>query len=144
MRKRATRTLFFTLLPAAALLVVACVRQVARARTFQLFGTLVSEAKPGERIVALTLDDGPGPVLVDSLVDVLRTHDAHATFFLTGRELAESPEAGRELVAAGHELGNHAYTHDHLILIPPSRVRREVERTDSLLRAAGQREPIWF
>jgi peptidoglycan-N-acetylglucosamine deacetylase len=75
---------------------------------------------------------------------VLRTHGAHATFFLTGRELAESPEAGAKLVAAGHELGNHSYSHPHFFLLAPSRIREEVERTDSLLRAAGQRGTIYF
>jgi peptidoglycan-N-acetylglucosamine deacetylase len=134
----------YAMLPAALLLILAGVRELARARTFQLFGTLVASAEPRERIVALTLDDGPGDVIVDSLVDVLRTHGAHATFFLTGRELAESPEAGAKLVAAGHELGNHSYSHPHFFLLAPSRIREEVERTDSLLRAAGQRGPIWF
>jgi peptidoglycan-N-acetylglucosamine deacetylase len=134
----------YAMLPAALLLILAGVRELARARTFQLFGTLVASAEPRERIVALTLDDGPGDVIVDSLVDVLRTHGAHATFFLTGRELAESPEAGAKLVAAGHELGNHSYSHPHFFLLAPSRIREEVERTDSLLRAAGQRGTIYF
>ena len=94
--------------------------------------------------MALTLDDGPVDTVVDSLIDVLRAHDARATFFLTGRELAEAPEAGAKLVAAGHELGNHSDTHRRMIFVTPGRVRDEVERTDSLLRAAGQRGPIWF
>jgi len=144
MPKQATRVLFVALLPIAVLLLLASVRAVASARTFQLFGTLVSEAQPRDRLVALTLDDGPGDAMVDSLIDVLRTHGAHATFFLTGRELAQSPDAGAKLVAAGHELGNHTYTHRHMILVSPAGVRREIERTDSLLRAAGQRGPIWF
>lgn len=139
-----TRVLRYAALPAIALLILAGVRELARARTFQLFGTLVSSTAPHERIVALTLDDGPGDGIVDSLIDVLRAHRARATFFLTGRELAESPEAGAKLVAAGHELGNHSYTHPHFFLLSPTRVREEVERTDALLRAAGQRGPIYF
>jgi peptidoglycan/xylan/chitin deacetylase (PgdA/CDA1 family) len=142
--KPSTRIALFVVLPALVLLALSGLRSVARARTFQLFGTLVAEAHPRDRIVALTLDDGPVRAVVDTLIEVLGAHGARATFFLTGRELAEAPEAGRKLVAAGHELGNHTDTHRRMIFVSPSRVRDEVERTDSLLRAAGQRGPIWF
>lgn len=142
--KSGMRLLTYAMIPVALMLALAGVRQLARSRTFQLFGTLVAETKPRERIVALTLDDGPGDAIVDSLIDVLRVHAAHATFFLTGRELAASPEAGVKLLAAGHELGNHTYTHRRMVLVTPGRIREEVERTDSLLRLVGQRGPIWF
>ena len=142
--KSPIRTALVVTLPIIVLLALAGVRNVARSRTFQLFGTLVAEAHPRDRIVALTLDDGPIDTVVDSLIDVLRAHDARATFFLTGRELAAAPEAGAKLVAAGHELGNHSDTHRRLIFVTPGRVRDEVERTDSLLRAAGERGPISF
>lgn len=126
------------------LLVLTSVRALARSRTFQLFGTLVAETHPRDRIVALTLDDGPVDAITDSLIELLRAHGAHATFFLTGGELAASPRSGAKLIAAGHELGNHTYTHRRMVLVTPGRIREEVERTDSLLRAAGQRGPIWF
>jgi len=142
--KAPTRVVLVVTLPVVVLLALAAVRSVARARDFQLFGTLVAEAHPRERIVALTLDDGPVESMVDTLIDVLRAHDARATFFLIGHELAAAPEAGAKLAAAGHELGNHSDTHRRMILVTPSRVRAEVERTDSLLRVAGQRGPIWF
>lgn len=142
--KSPIRVAMWVTLPIILLLVLAGLRSVARARTFQLFGTLVAEAHPRDRIVALTLDDGPIDSVVDSLIDVLRVHRARATFFLIGRELAEAPEAGAKLVAAGHELGNHSNTHRRMILVTPGLVRDEVERTDSLLRTAGQRGPIWF
>ena len=138
------RVAMWVTLPIVVLLVLAGLRSVARSRTFQLFGTLVAEAQPRDRIVALTFDDGPVGTVADSLIDVLRAHGARATFFLTGRELSEAPAAGAKLVAAGHELGNHSYTHRRMIFVTPGRVREEVERTDSLLRAAGQHGPIWF
>jgi peptidoglycan-N-acetylglucosamine deacetylase len=139
-----TRLLLVALVPAVGLLVLFGVRQLARSRTFQLFGRLVAETQPRDRIVALTLDDGPSDAIADSLIDVLRAHGAHATFFLIGRELAASPEAGAKLVAAGHELGNHTWSHARLIFKTTPRLRAEIERTDSLLRAVGQRDPIWI
>ena len=144
MVKSGHRIWLLVTVPAVVLLVLAGIRQLARSRTFQLFGVLVTETHPRERIVALTLDDGPNGTVADSLIGVLRAHGAHATFFVTGGELAASPAAGAKLVAAGHELGNHTYTHRRMVLVTPGRIRDEVERTDSLLRAAGQRAPIWF
>jgi len=141
---RSRRLLLLGSVPLFAALLLAGLRQLARSRTVQLFGPLVAETHPRDSLVALTFDDGPGDVVVDSLIEVLRAHGARATFFLTGRELAESPEAGQKLVAAGHELGNHSYSHGRMVLVSPKRVREEVERTDSLLRAVGQRGPIWF
>ena len=142
--KRPRRWLLIVGAPLAALTFLTCIRQLARSRTVQLAGRLVAEAHPRDSLVALTFDDGPVAALVDSLVDVLRTHGARATFFVTGRELAESPAAGEKLVAAGQELGNHSYSHRRLVLVSARQVREEIEHTDSLLRAVGQRGPIWF
>jgi peptidoglycan/xylan/chitin deacetylase (PgdA/CDA1 family) len=142
--KSAYRLWMLVTVPMAVLLVLASVRALARSRTFQLFGTLVAETHPRDSVVALTLDDGPVGELADSLIDVLRAHGAHATFFVTGGELAASRDVGAKLVAAGHELGNHTYTHRRMVLVTRGRIREEVERTDSLVRAAGQRGPIWF
>jgi peptidoglycan/xylan/chitin deacetylase (PgdA/CDA1 family) len=141
---RSRRLIVIAVVPLIALTCALGLRQLARSRTVQLFGRLVAEAPRGDSLVALTLDDGPVAGVVDSLIDVLRTRGARATFFVTGRELAGSPDAGRKLVAAGHELGNHSYSHRRMVLISMGRVRGEVERTDSLLRAVGQRGPIWF
>src|SRR6188472_1674850 len=92
------RVMLAAVVPVVGLLFLAGLRELARSRTFQLFGRLVAEASPRERIVALTFDDGPGDRMVDSLVDELRAHGAHATFFVIGRELATSPDAGAKLV----------------------------------------------
>lgn len=142
--RRATRVLLLAAVPAVLLLALLAVRELARARTFQVAGALVAEVPVRDSIVALTFDDGPGDVIVDSLIDVLRAHGAHATFFLTGRELAESPEAGAKLVAAGQELGNHSWSHRRMIFLTRPRIASEIQRTDSLLHAVGQRDPIWF
>lgn len=119
-------------------------KAVATSRTFQLFGTLVARVPTSQPTVALTFDDGPVAERVDTLLAILAHHGVQATFFVTGQELARAPEAGRRLLEAGHELGNHTYSHRRMALILPSTARREVERTDTLLRAAGQASPIYF
>jgi peptidoglycan/xylan/chitin deacetylase (PgdA/CDA1 family) len=118
-------------------------RQLARARTVQVFGHVVARAETTEQRVALTFDDGPTVALVDSVQRVLAARGVRATFFVTGAELAKAPEAGRRLVDAGHELGNHTYSHARMVLRSPSFVRSEIEPTDSLIRAVGHDGAIY-
>ena len=128
----------------AAALGVASFHALARSRTVQVFGTVLARVATLEPRVALTFDDGPTSARVDTLVGLLGARGVQATFFVTGRELTTAPEAGRRLVAAGHELGNHTYSHRRLVLVAPGTVRAEVERTDSLIRAVGHVGPIPF
>ncbi|HUF27873.1 MAG TPA: polysaccharide deacetylase family protein [Gemmatimonadaceae bacterium] len=136
------------LLAAVALLAVTAslfgLRSLARSRTFQLFGTIVAHAPTPERRVALTFDDGPSLGPIDTILSMLAARDVRATFFVTGAELAASPDAGRRLVEAGHELGNHTYSHRRMALVSSGVVRAEVEPTDSLIRASGHDGPIYF
>src|SRR5688500_7746414 len=92
-------------------------RALARARTFQLFGTLVARVPTEERRVALTFDDGPTTARVDTILRILAARDVRATFFVIGRDLEDHMDAGRKLVAAGHELGNHSYSHPRLAFV---------------------------
>lgn len=119
-------------------------RSLARSRTVQLFSAPVGRVATTDSVVALTFDDGPTEQLTDSLIRILESRDVRATFFVIGAEVARAPEAARALMAEGHELGNHSYTHKRMILRRPSDLRDEIERTDSLLRVAGATGPIYF
>jgi peptidoglycan/xylan/chitin deacetylase (PgdA/CDA1 family) len=119
-------------------------RALARSRTVQLFGTIVHRVPTAERRVALTFDDGPTSARLDTLLEVLAARGVQATFFVTGKELAAAPDAGRRLVAEGHELGNHSYSHRRMTLVSDETVAAEVETTDSLIRETGFHGPIYF
>jgi peptidoglycan/xylan/chitin deacetylase (PgdA/CDA1 family) len=92
----------------------------------------------------LSFDDGPVASIADSLIEVLAARGVRATFFVIGRDLASTPDVGRRLVAAGHELGNHSYSHKRMVLKSPGFIRREVETTDSLIRSVGELGEIFF
>lgn len=113
-------------------------------RSVQLFGGLVTRVETTAPVVALTFDDGPTPEGTDGILSILSQSGVRATFFLTGAELERNPEAGRQILAAGHEVGNHSYSHRRMVLRSPAWIRREVERTDSLIRALGYTGPIAF
>jgi peptidoglycan/xylan/chitin deacetylase (PgdA/CDA1 family) len=119
-------------------------RQVARSRTYQLFGDIIYRVDTERPRVALTFDDGPAAGTLDSIMALLDEKSVRATFFLMGAAMEEVPEAGPRLVAAGHELGNHTFSHKRMIFRRPSFVQTEVERTDSLIRAAGHKGLIYF
>ena len=112
--------------------------------TCQVFGELVSRVETTRPVVALTFDDGPTDEGVEAILPVLAESRVHATFFVTGRALETRIDLGRRLVTAGHELGNHSYSHSRMIFIAPSTVASEVERTDTLIRDAGYTGPIRF
>jgi peptidoglycan-N-acetylglucosamine deacetylase len=118
--------------------------RLARSRTYQVFGKLVPRVETTERVVALTFDDGPTEAVVDDILAVLASRRVRATFFVTGADMAEAPAAGQRLVAAGHELGNHTYSHKRMVLRSQAFYRSEVERTDELIRAAGEKGEIYF
>lgn len=110
---------------------------------FQLLGTFVSRVEVTSPLVALTIDDGPG----ESVWELLRTLDAvnvRATFFVNGLALSEDPRKGRALISAGHELGNHTFSHRRMIFRSQGFIGNEIERTDALIQQAGQRGPILF
>ena len=134
----------FALLAAVAVGLAVTGWQIAKSRTYQTFGEPISEVRTESRLVALTFDDGPVPEAVSKLLPMLHKHGAKATFFVTGAEIERHPEAAAALVAAGHELGNHSYSHPRMVFISQARVASEVERTDALIRAAGQRGDIHF
>lgn len=131
---------------AAVLLVIATVfglYTLSNSRTYQLFGDLVHRVETDDKLVALTLDDGPSD-RTPEVLRVLAEAGVPATFYVTGAELAARPEMGRAIVVAGHELGNHTYTHRRMVLVGGDTVREEIESTDAQIRAAGFDGDITF
>jgi peptidoglycan-N-acetylglucosamine deacetylase len=113
-------------------------------RTFQLFGELVPRVETTAKAVALTFDDGPTPDATDEVLSVLRERGARATFFLIGADIEQHPELARRIAEEGHEIGNHSFSHQRMVLKTPSFIREEIERTDRLIREAGYEGPIQF
>ena len=128
----------------AVALALGGVRALARSRIFQLFGRLVPRVETSEKAVALTFDDGPTAEHVGEILSVLEAEAAHATFFVNGSNLAEDPEPARRLVAGGHELGNHTFSHARMILKAQATYATEITRTDDLIRRAGHQGEIFF
>lgn len=108
------------------------------------FGKNIVRLSTDQRIVALTYDDGPSPPYTDQLLDILAKHNVKATFFLIGKRIERHPETVDRMIAEGHQIGNHSYSHPVLGFLPPFYVQRQIERTDDLIRQHGIVEEIVF
>ncbi|MGW4063929.1 bifunctional polysaccharide deacetylase/glycosyltransferase family 2 protein [Amycolatopsis sp. NPDC004747] len=89
------------------------------------------------KTLALTFDDGPDPEWTPRVLAVLAAHHAHATFFVTGARAARYPGLVRDILAGGHELGNHTTTHSDLRGDGDLRARLELRGTDLALAGAA-------
>ncbi len=136
---RTAATIALTLLAVAVL-----AHTTARTSRFQLIGTMHRRAPLEERWLALTFDDGPHPIYTPQILELLAEHHAQATFFVVGQRAWEHPELVQRILSEGHEIGNHSWSHERMVLKSPAWVRDEVERTDALLRDLGVPEPIHF
>lgn len=90
------------------------------------------------RQLALTYDDGPNDPHTLQLLDVLARHAVPATFFLIGKYVQQCPDIVREIVKAGHTIGNHTFTHPLLIFKSEAEIRKELtDGTAALQDATG-------
>jgi peptidoglycan-N-acetylglucosamine deacetylase len=117
--------------------------KVTKLRTFQLFGGLTYQVETENKVIALTFDDGPTKN-VDQILPLLDKYKAKATFFLIGNDIEKHPEEAKKLVEAGHQIGNHTYSHKRMVLKSPSFIKEEIEKTDELIRKSGYKNEIDF
>lgn len=104
---------------------------------FVLFGQIITRFDTERKVVALTFDDGPlGPNTTETL-RLLDDVQAKATFFVVGKEAQIHTDNMEAIVAAGHAVGNHGYSHNALVFMAPSQLAREIELTDEVIKTAG-------
>jgi peptidoglycan/xylan/chitin deacetylase (PgdA/CDA1 family) len=110
----------------ASLVAAAAAGYQSMAPTGQWYGRTFTGLARGTRQIALTYDDGPNDPHTLRLLEVLARHSVQATFFLIGRYVQQSPEIVREIVKAGHVVGNHTFTHPLLIFKSAAEIRKEL------------------
>jgi peptidoglycan/xylan/chitin deacetylase (PgdA/CDA1 family) len=83
----------------------------------------------------LTFDDGPDPTHTPPLLDLLAKHGVKASFFLVGQKVERHPKLVERIVAEGHMLGNHSYSHWSFKRMTTGKKLSEIHSTDALLSA---------
>ena len=92
--------------------------------------------------IALTFDDGPDPAWTPQILDILRQKHVPAAFFMIGSNMQAHPGLAQRVLAEGHEVGNHTYTHPNLADTPAAAVRLELNATQRLFEALTGRSMI--
>ena len=134
----------FMFLLVLVLFSVAGVWRLSSLPDLQVFGEIKSQAMISEKVVALTFDDGPTPDKTNQILQILAEEQIPATFFLIGQEVQQHPQLVRQILAAGHQVGNHSFSHQRMIFKSPAFVAGEIEQTDKLLRDSGVDGIIYF
>jgi peptidoglycan-N-acetylglucosamine deacetylase len=106
------------------------------APTGQWYGRTFTGLARGTRQLALTYDDGPNDPHTLRLLEVLERHNVCATFFLIGRFVRQRPDIVREVVKAGHVIGNHTFTHPMLTFKSEAEIRQELADCRAALQDA--------
>ncbi len=103
---------------------------------------LFREVRTMAPVVALTFDDGPHPELTPALLDILKAYRQRATFYVIGQNARRYPAIVERIVAEGHDLGNHSFTHPVLSTLSDRAVLHEIDRTQEVLfQIVGMRPP---
>lgn len=143
MKRRKTILLRVGIIIALLIMILATAYLLMNSRDFQLFGKRVDHVPTDEKVVYLTFDDGP----TDNTARILNTLgelDVKASFFLIGKSMEEHTELTQQIIDAGHDVGNHSYSHTRLIFRPLSEIRDEVEKTNEIIRGFGYSKEIYF
>jgi len=107
--------------------------------TAQRYGATIHREPGAGRSLAMTYDDGPNPAQTPELLQLLARYEAKATFFLIGKWAEREPALIREIVAAGHAIGNHTYAHPTMPAHSASWIREDLRRCREAVEASGER-----
>ena len=95
--------------------------------------------------IALTIDDGPDPVVTPQVLDILAQYHVKATFFCIGEKAARHPDLCREIVGRGHTIENHSQHHRHYFsLLGYSGILRELQTAQTTLTEITGQQPLFF
>lgn len=100
-----------------------------------------SQVNITEKVVAMTFDDGPHPTLTPKLLDILKERNIKCTFFVVGSNAKAYPNIIRRIIAEGHEIGNHTYTHASLTSRSDEQIRTELQKSEDAMVAAANYRP---
>ena len=114
-----------------------------RGRSAQVFGPSVWRGPRERPAIALTFDDGPSEGTA-ALLEILAGFGVSATFFQCGANAARLPEAARAVAVAGHEIGNHSYSHPLFCFHSGRFMERELRLAQEAIAEPTGATPVWF
>lgn len=104
----------------------------------------IMRGSSSKRSLALTFDDGPEPILTVRLLNILKTLDVKATFFVIGEKVDRHPELVEKMVAEGHEVENHSYYHLRMARIPKEMIAWEIQQGSKAIQRITGKRPLFM
>ena len=126
----------FGLAVTAAVAAAATAGYQSMAPEAQWYGGTFTGLPRGSKKIALTFDDGPNDPCTMQLLEVLAKHGVRATFFMMGSYVARRPDIAREVVKAGHAVGNHTSTHPLLTFKSAAEIKVQLQNCERTLENA--------
>jgi peptidoglycan-N-acetylglucosamine deacetylase len=108
----------------------------------QWLGRTTWRGRTDTQSVALTFDDGPASD-TEGVLAFLAANGLRATFFMVGEQVERCPDVARRIVAEGHEIGNHSYSHPIYLYCTPGETYRQLARTQEVITAVTGVTPTW-
>ncbi len=100
-----------------------------------------SQVSITQPVLAMTFDDGPHPTLTPKLLDILKERNIKCTFFVIGKNAKAYPKIIQRMLAEGHEIANHTWTHCSLTSRSDAQIRSELQQSEDALVAAANYRP---
>ena len=91
--------------------------------------------------IALTFDDGPHPILTPQILSILAQYGVPATFFMVGQNIRNYPDVARAVIKAGHEVGNHTFSHPHIGNLGEAAIFEEIGKCEDALEELCEYRP---
>lgn len=110
----------------------------------QVLGRYPYRKKTNEKIIALTLDDGPNEPYTSELADFLKDRGVKATFFEVGECVERHPDASRRLLADGHVIGNHSVSHQFHKYLKQLNFAGQVEHNQDIIEKTIGKRPALY
>ncbi len=107
----------------------------------KIFPNLIWDIKTYEKKIYLTFDDGPHPDITPGVLEMLDKYKAKATFFCVGDNVRKHPDTYELILARGHKVGNHSYSHKNGWKISNDDYFDDIEKADKLIRSNLFRPP---
>ncbi|TMU87740.1 hypothetical protein FGG79_06415 [Bacillus sp. BHET2] len=104
----------------------------------------VYRGNPDKPMVSFIINVAWGNEYIPDMLATLKKHQVYATFFLEGRWVKNNPDLAKMIVDAGHEVGNHSYSHPDMRTLEPVKVREELKKTNEMIEVTTGEKVKWF
>lgn len=99
---------------------------------------------PDKPMVSFLINVAWGNEYIPDMLETLNKYHVKATFFLEGRWTKENPEMAKMIVDAGHEVGNHSYTHPDMSKLSTVDIKEQLLKTSEVIKSVTDVTPTWF